>query len=182
MSEPELKDLIRQLIASDDLDAALQLLIRHTEDPVQRDGIIIQLARYNDVKKARANGMMSHSEINHELNKLRDSLLSHLRTEKLMAPTAPQPYSLKDFEETLALSLTRVRVSEILLSSLALEKGLTITAIMSESRLGSRKLVMDYIKELTIAGLVDKVKESGKTLWRINEAGKKIIRKNLATE
>ncbi|MBL7783825.1 MAG: hypothetical protein JNM22_21495 [Saprospiraceae bacterium] len=182
MSESELKDLVRQLIASDDLDAALHLLIKHTDNLILRDGIIIQQARYNDIRKARANGVMPHSEISHELNKLRDSLLSHLRTEKMAPPPAPQSYSLKSFEETLALSLTRVKVSGVLLAGYTMEKGLTITEIVQASRLASRKLVVDYINELTIAGLVDKIKEGGKTLLRLNEAGEKMIKKYCAAE
>ncbi len=184
MNESDLKNQVRRLVAEDNLDTALQLLIDHSSDLETLDGIIIQLARFNQVKKVEANGTIAHSEINNELNKLRSNLLSYIRTENLVvkAPSDNPERSAENFEERLALSLTRVKVAGVFLSNLQTLEGLTITVIQQQSKLESRKLVVDFLNELTIAGLVDKVKEGKKTLWRLNVKGEKILKKRIKAE
>lgn len=184
MNETDLKNQIRQLVAEDNLDIALQMLIDHTIDHEKLDGIIIQLARLNQIKKVEANGTITHSEINNELNKVRSNLLSYIRTESLLlkVPLHGIERSLEEFEERLALSVTRVKVAEVFLSNLQKEKGLTITEILQLSNLKSRKLVVDFINELTLAGLVIKIKEAGKTLWMMNEKGGRLLKKRIKME
>ncbi len=184
MNETDLKNLVRQQIAADSLDTALQLLIDYTSDHEKLDGIIIHLARFNQIKKEEANGTIAHSEINNELNKLRSNLLAYIRTENLMVnpPLPSTQKSLEAYEECLALSFTRVKVAQVLMSNFQALQGLTITDIQKESTLISRKLIVDFINELNTQGLVEKIKEGGKTIWRINEKGDKTLKKKIKTE
>ncbi len=181
MNEVELKNQIRQFIAADKLDDAIQLLIAHTSDSEKLDEIIIQLARFNKIKREESNGTMPNSEINNELNLLRNNLLSFTRAENFVVKPPPNPveYSLNDFEDSFALSFTRVKVAEVFLANLQTDKGITITAIMEQSNLESRKLIVDFINELNSIGLIEKNKHEEKTLWRINDKGKKILEKRI---
>ncbi len=184
MNEAELKNQIRQFIAADKLDEAIQLLIAHTSDSEKLDEIIIQLARFNKIKKEESNGTMPNSEINNELNLLRNNLLSFTRIENFIVkpPLNNVEYRVEDFEESFALSVTRVKVAEVFLSNLQTDKGITITAIMEQSNLNSRKLIVDFMNELNSLGLIEKNKYEEKTLWRINEKGKKILEKRIKME
>lgn len=178
MTETELKDQVRRLVAADNLDDALSLLAEHLADPQKLDDITLQIARLNELKKVRANGMIGHSEISQGLNQLRSTLLWYLRTETLTVkiPLAGKESTLQQFEEQMALSVTRWRVAEALAAEFPLEAGLTITEIQQKSRLKSRKLVVDFVNELVSAALLEKTK-GDKTRWRLNEKGKAILKK-----
>jgi len=101
MNETELKSKIRKLIGEDNLDSAIELLTENTKHE-KVDDIIIQQARYNQVKKDSINGTVPLEEINRELNALRKNLLSFIRSEDLIIDKQEQQeqtveFSIDDF-------------------------------------------------------------------------------------
>lgn len=177
MTETELKDQVRRMVAADHLDDALGLLVQHLADNHILDDITLQIARLNELKKVRANGTISHAEISQGFNQLRSSLLSYLRTEILIIKVPPpaRAHGLQQLQEQMALSFTRLRVTQVLTSELSPMQGMTITEIQQHSRLKSRKLIVDFLNELTSAALLEKTK-GDKTRWRLNEQGMTILR------
>lgn len=178
MNEAELKSKIRKLIGEDNLDSAIELLTVNTKHK-KVDEIIIQQARYNRIKKDSINGTVPLEEINRELNTLRKNLLSFIRSEDLMISTQKQTvkFSMDNFKESFAISFTKVKTAEIFLEHYDLDQALTIAEIMHLSKLKSRKILFDFLNELSDFKLIDKCKADDKTVWKLNVEGKHMIEK-----
>lgn len=167
---------IRDLISCDKLEEAIEQLIQICENHDKLDQVLIQSARYHNVKRKLANGMISQSEVDQELNSLRHNILDFIRNEMLITDKAI-PYSVEDYKNDFALSLTRVKVSQLFLQDYQESLNLSITMIVSLSALKSRKLIVDFIKELESLGLVEKIKIDGKTCWKANQDGISFFKK-----
>jgi len=178
MNEKEIKKRVRNLIGAAKLDSALDLLSKYIDDNEKLDDLIIQLARYNSIKKEESHGSISTSEINQELNSLRRNILSFLRVEQIIVnPINQNINSLPNFEECLAMSMTRMKVSILLSENYANGRAVTISTIVKETGLKSRKLVVDFIEELKNNNLIAKQNEEKGAFWIINEVGKKKMEK-----
>lgn len=179
MDESELKNKIRKLIGEDKLEDAIELLIINTERNEKIDEIILQQARYSNAKKETMNGITSLEETRRELNILRKNLLLLVRSENLKGAFQVESlkYSTEDFEESLAMSLTRIRVAEVLISHYDSGKAITISNIMNLSKLRSRKLMMDFLNELKSVNFVERKRENKITTWKLSLEGKTIIEK-----
>jgi len=168
MNETELKSKIRKLIGEDNLDSAIELLTANTKHK-KVDEIIIQQARYNRVKKDSINGTVPLEDINRELNALRKNLLSFIRSEDLIIAKQEQSveFSIDDFKESLAIAFND------------LDQPITIAEMMKISNLKSRKLLIDFLNELSNFELVDKQRANNKTSWKLNIEGKRMFEKIL---
>jgi len=58
-----------------------------------------------------------------------------------------------------------------------LDQPITIAEIMHISKLKSRKLLIDFLNELSYFELVDKHRANNKTTWKLNIEGKGIFEK-----
>ena len=79
MDTSNFRQQIRQLIAKDDLDAALSKLQNFLSNSPKLDEIILQSARFNDIRKQIRLGITSSEEANLSKNQIRAGLLELLR-------------------------------------------------------------------------------------------------------
>ncbi len=177
MDENTLKNQIRKLIAENKLNSAIELLGSNIKNNESLDEIIIQLARYNAIKKESIQGTITSQELNQELNALRRNILSLIREETLIIQDpSKEDFTLRVFKETLNMSLTRVKVANYFLAQYEKSQPVSISDTVLENKLKSRKLVVDFFDEMKKVDLLSKKKEGNRTYWMINEEGKKIMK------
>ena len=92
MNKPSFLSEIRNLIASDDLLAALKQLRRLLDNSPKLDEIILQSARFHDIRRQIRLGVVNHAEANLTQNQIRAGLLDLLREiEDSIAETSARP-------------------------------------------------------------------------------------------
>ena len=85
-------DLIRDLIAHDELSTALEKLRTLLENSPKLDEVLLQSARFHDIRKHIRLGVLSHADANLTQNQIRAGLLELLREiENSTAETSNQP-------------------------------------------------------------------------------------------
>ncbi|MEL7221711.1 MAG: hypothetical protein AAGJ93_10355 [Bacteroidota bacterium] len=177
----KLKKEVKELISKDKLKKAIQLLSDHILDNEELDSLLIQQARYNRIKKQAANGTVSNDELNNEMNTLGKHILTFLRDDDWELKVVEEEnvsINIDDFQTEVAMSLTRVKVGELLLKYAEESRAVSMKDIMNESKLRSRKLVNDFIKELEVYKLVNREKKEV-VVWSLNKLGVKRLAKAL---
>ena len=92
MNKPSFLSEIRDLIANDELPAALKQLRLLFDNSPKLDEIILQSARFQDIRKQIRLGTVSNSESNLTQNQIRAGLLDLLRDiEEATAETSARP-------------------------------------------------------------------------------------------
>jgi hypothetical protein len=85
-------DLIRDLIAHDELPTALEKLRTLLENSPKLDEVLLQSGRFHDIRKQIRLGVLSHAEANLTQNQIRAGLLELLREiEESTAESSSQP-------------------------------------------------------------------------------------------
>lgn len=107
-------------------------------------------------------GIEAHGEINRNLKSS--------GTEEFVEP------KIHDFKQSLAMSLTRIEVSKILLSYYDLNQPLTNVEIMNLSKLKSSKLIIDFLKELEILELLENKRTKNSATWKLNKQGESLLK------
>lgn len=164
---------IRQLIGEDQLEMAIQLLTDHVEGTPLLDEILLQQARYTRLLKQQRKGTSSQVEIDQELGKISKHLLAFVRQEEStlalinLEDTAPT----FDLPSVLRIAFARTRVCELLLTTNAVDQWLAIGEVVMRTELGSRKLVVDCLNELSLCGWARKEKKDNLTKWQLTEEG-----------
>jgi len=85
MNSQNFPDHIRDLIAHNDLPAALQQLRVLLENSPLLDEAILQMARFEDIRKQIRLGMVGHAEATLTQNQIRESLLDLLKVVEAQA-------------------------------------------------------------------------------------------------
>ncbi len=75
MDIDDLKKKVTMLVAKDKLDDAIDLLSKNIQDSSEINEIILQSARFNDVKKQLRDGVIDFSEANQVKNQIRRNIL-----------------------------------------------------------------------------------------------------------
>jgi len=92
MNKPSFLSEIRDLIANDELPAALKQLRLLFDNSPKLDEIILQSARFQDIRKQIRLGVVNHTEANLTQNQIRAGLLDLLRDiEDSIAETSARP-------------------------------------------------------------------------------------------
>lgn len=177
MQTEALKTEIRNLIANDKLEEAIRILTDYFDGHEKLDEIIIQSARYNNLKKEVTLGAIAPSEATQELNVLRRNVLAFIREEMILLPSQNETSSAKDYEAIFALSWTRIAVAKLFIASYQENTSLTISIIVKSAALKSRKLVVDFIKEMEILQFIGKEKINGETRWKLTREGLQFFKK-----
>ena len=172
----ELKERVKEFIAKDELESAIQLLSDTLGDSERYDEIVVHSARYYRIRKDVINGAVSKQDLKKELNELRRNILEFIRLEESLQTYSEPIDAFKLYKTNFHLSLTRIKVAELLLAQSDANECFTITAILGSSRLTRRKLVVDALNEMLAMGLVEKYKHQGMSCWRVNEEGKKFFK------
>lgn len=84
--------------------------------------------------------------------------------------------SINDFKESLIMSLSRVKVSEILISHYHLNQPLTNVEIMNLSKLKSSKPIIDFLKELEILELLENKRTKNSASWKLSKQGESLLK------
>lgn len=177
MKPEALKTEIRSLIANDKLEEAIKILTDYFDGHEELDQIIIQSARYTSLKKEVALGAIAPSEATQELNVLRRNVLAFIREETAFLHSPKETFSAKDYEAMFALSWTRIAVAKLFMVSYQENTSLTISAIVKSAALKSRKLVVDFIKEMEALQFIVKEKINGETCWKLTREGVQFFKK-----
>ena len=92
----ETKQEVRNLIATDNVEKAIRILLKNTNnDSILREVILIN-ARLQSVEKSKIKGVIKTTEITYEMNKIRDDLLKLLDTPTInVTRTSKIPTSIK---------------------------------------------------------------------------------------
>lgn len=164
---------IRNLIASDDLSTAIELLSKHFHHNEQLDTLILQAGRLSRLRKEERAGTIPKDEANQELNHLRQNILSFVRdmdsTDDIEVEIDPTQ-TRKAYLETFRLSQTRIAVAKSLLKYDS--EGLTISQLMATTPLEMRKPFIIVLAEMLELDFVEKEKRDKNTYWKISAAGK----------
>lgn len=177
MKPEALKTEIRSLIAKDKLEDAIKILTDYFDGHEKLDEIIVQSARYNSLKKEVALGAIAATEATQELNVLRRNVLAFIREEMVMPGAQKDSSSAKEYETIFALSFTRIFVAKVFIGSFQEDTALTITAVVKATELTSRKLVVDFIKEMEALQFIVKEKINGETCWKLTREGVQFFKK-----
>ncbi len=179
MNLERFKQEIRNLVAQDKLETAIELLTEHFADHESLDDLIIQAARYEAVKKQWEGGIINVDTYNQEINTLRRNILSFIRNISSI-PVKEQPSPTLDrYEMEVAMSHARVVLGHLLLEKWDQDEVLNISTIFQQSKLRRRKLVVDFIAELENFDLIARRQKEGVISFHLNENGKSFFEKLL---
>lgn len=186
MKNKALELQIKQLIAKDELEQAIQLLSAHFHNNSKLDEILLQSARYHSLLRDQRKGIVDYLEVRKTLNLLRADVLAFLKLELTEERTSVSEEVSKEVAEQekpisisqkLRLSLARLSVLWILKKENNSPKGVTISGIHKKSKTKSRKNIYESIVEMEQGALIEKNKIGNRTYWKLTEKGK-----NLAEE
>lgn len=166
MGSPELEAKIKQLIAADEIEAAIELLLIHFQNSKQLDDIVLLSGSYNALKKEVAKGTIGSIEVQKTLNKLRANIVDFITKQAKVAPFATQ-----SIENQYRLSLVRISILWVLYQEKHESPSLNITKIQALSQLKNRKHIADAIYEMEKYNLVRKEKVETIICWSLTEKG-----------
>ena len=175
----EFKQQIRTLIGEAKLDIAINLLASSIKNNEQLKAIILQQARYNKMKNNLTNGTASLDDSNREFSSLNSNILNLLDAEDLMIHDEQgiNEYSIEDLKENLNIAHTRMKLAHLFIAQQDSDNALSIKDIIDQTKLKSRKLVVEFIKELDSFDLLEKRKVDKIATWKLNIEGRKILDK-----
>lgn len=177
MAYPELEIQIINLIAKDEMEAAIALLSKHFSGNEKLKAIVLQSGRFHSLKKDQANGVVDYATVQQTLNQLRANILDFMSSVRAAQaqeadahPTAEKPGATDQFRPALA----RVAVLLLLNRVEKDQEGLTITEIYEASRIKSRKFIFEAVKEMEDYDLLEKQKKGRLNYWKLSGRGSKL--------
>lgn len=170
MTYQEFEIKIHSLIATDEIEAAIQLLCKYFHKHASLNKILLQSGRYHALKKDQFNGIVDHATVQQTLNQLRVNILEFVRLEKDGWVDSIPVHTIRS---TLKSSVARTTVLWILHHD---SNGLTVTQLFERSRTKSRKYIYQAIAELETNDLVEKIKKGRVTRWKLSEKGRKLTK------
>lgn len=172
----ELEIQVNNLIAKDEVEAAIALLSRHFHGNEQLQAIVLQSGRFHSLRKDQMNGVIDYATVQQHLNQLRANILAFVRSQKgSLLPEeeagAEVPGKAEGSKGLYGASLARITVALALREE---PEGLSISGIQKVLRAKSRKYIVQALKEMEAGGLVEKQKVSGATYWKLSGQGGKL--------
>jgi hypothetical protein len=171
MKSEELKQQIRELIAGNDLESAIGLLANCYQHSEQRDAVLLQSAKYYELRKAYRDGFIDFESFQQKMNHLRASILEYTRQEQ--AEPIQNSLSKSDLKSDFKRSIARISILYLLSSETYRNTGLSITQIHVHSRRKSRRYIAECVLELEAHRYLEKTldKNSKINLWKLTEEG-----------
>lgn len=175
MTFEELEIKINNLIAKDEVEAAITLLSAYFHGNEKWQAIVLQSGRFHSLKKDQANGVIDYLTVQQQLNQLRANILEFVASEKKARERDPgEELPEVDIRSLYLASLARVAVLLTLLQAEAEETGLTITQVQKRTKAGNRKYIVAALQEMEENGWVEKTKAGKSAYWRLSEEGMKL--------
>ncbi|MCG8326978.1 MAG: hypothetical protein MI974_04790 [Chitinophagales bacterium] len=174
MTSKEAKKQIQELVAQDELEAAIKLLASYFENNKRLDDILMQSAQYHAYQKGLRNGLISFAEVQQQLNYLRSNILSFIREEQASTPSIDNIQ--KEIQSDYKHAIAKVCTIRLLSHHIYMESGLSITSLQKHSRVKNRKYIATTIRELEAYGFVIKNgnDRDENTLYKLTETGIKL--------
>lgn len=166
----ELETKIEHLIAIDDMESAIALLLLHFQDQTQLEELIILSGIYHSLRKDMHKGIVAYEEVQRVLNQLRISILEF--TKRAAALPLQQPQTIT---ESYFLSLARLTILWLLQPSAAETPAFSLSEIHQQSGIKSRKYIANTIYEMEQYDLVEKFKAENITYWKLAEKGVELL-------
>ncbi len=176
MTYPELEIQINNLIAKDEVEAAIALLSRYFHGDEKLQAIVLQSGRFHSLKKDQRNGVIDYATVQQHLNQLRASILDFVRSHKgspLLEESPEKTDSGKTVDLKTAYLASLARITVVLALKEAPE-GMAITGIQQVTQVKGRKYVVQALQEMEEAGWVEKRKEARAAYWNLSEKGSKM--------
>lgn len=166
MSFSELEAKIKQLIAIDEIESAIGLLLTHFQNNKKLEEIILLSGIYHSLMKDMAKGTIDYVEVQKTLNKLRASILDFMKkyVESANATTIA-------IENHYRLSFTKICILWILYLEKDNPPTLNVSKIQAKSKIKNRKHIADSIYEMEKHNLVSKQKVETIICWKLTEKG-----------
>ncbi|MCO6477615.1 MAG: hypothetical protein J5I94_13375 [Phaeodactylibacter sp.] len=176
MTYHELELQINNLVAKDEVEAAIALLSRYFHGDEKLQAIVLQSGRFHSLKKDQMNGVIDYATVQQHLNQLRASILDFVRAHKGSplpeeSPEGAASGSEGDIKTAYRASLARVAVALALREA---PEGMAITGIQRVAQIKSRKYVVQALQEMEKSGWVEKRKEGRAAYWKLSERGSKM--------
>lgn len=169
MLDKQLLQKIRNLIAKGQIGDALSQLvpIAAAEELNEYNDFLLLSAKYKELQKLELDNRISFENYQQGSHKLLRSLITILDDlEKASTATSVKSNVPSLLTDVYKASIARAKVIEVLLAA---EKGLTIKAIYQLSGLKYRKYIIAALDELIAGDIVERYREDGDSLNKLNE-------------
>lgn len=181
MTYLELEKQINNLIAKDEIEAAIALLSQYYQNNERLKAIVLQSGRFHALKKDQINGVIDYATVQQYLNQLRSNILDFVKSQQGVPLPEDNPENKAGKGkpggiEPYRASLARVAVLLILEQGHEGREGLAITEIHKATQLKSRKYIVAALQEMEANGWVEKNKIGRMSFWKLSEQGSKLAR------
>lgn len=85
----------------------------------------------------------------------------------------------RKFENEVLYFTTRYKIAKMLIENHKIEKKMTISEIHSQSRLNSRKLIVDFIKDMENDKIIERNLEGGRTFYSLSTMGIMLLKNKM---
>ena len=174
MRNQKIETHIRELVASDEIEAAIKLLTSHYAGNGQLNDILIQSGRYQALQKSYRQGIIDFNAVQQHLNQLRLNILEFVQ----YVQQSPAEQNIHQrLKESYRLSTARIAMLYLLSRPAHAQIGLSLTQICQISRIKNRKYIAKVKDELKALAYIEKNEEEESKLvrWRLTEAGVKLV-------
>lgn len=167
----ELEIQINNLIAKDEVEAAIALLSRYFHGDEKLKAIVLQSGRFHSLRKDHMNGVIDYNSVQQYMSQLRVNILDFVQARRgELLPEEQASESEPDIRELYRASLARVSVALALRQE---PEGLPITKIQQAAQVKNRKYVVRALQEMEANGLADKNKVGKAAYWKLTDQGSK---------
>lgn len=161
---PLLKE-IQALVAANELEAAIQLLLHQYGD---RELLLMLSSQYYSIKEGLQQGLTDYAESQKQLNLIRTSLLQFVK--KHLDTPAQSTDDAVVVKDNYKQSIARLCILQLLYKD-SPNEGLSITELYKQSKVKSRRYIATSILELESCSFVERNKKDKIILWKLTAAG-----------
>lgn len=172
----ELREKIQKLVSEDKLEIAINLLIAEFKSKEDLNEMLIQSARYVNLRKDLISNVIDKDKYDTEINTIRRNVL--LFAEKMENEKEEQDIKAIDiFRNDFEYALAKVNLVKLFLENYPADHSMTTSWLHENSNIRSRKLVVDFIRELKGNELIERKKNEDGVYFELNALGKKVLGK-----
>ena len=181
MTYLELEKQINNLIAKDEIEAAIALLSQYYQNNERLKAIVLQSGRFHALKKDQINGVIDYATVQQYLNQLRSNILDFVKSQQGVPLPEDKPGNSAtggevDIKSQYRASLARAAVLLILKQGHDGREGMTITEIHKAAQLKGRKYIVGALQEMEENDWAEKNKIGRMSFWKLSEEGSKLAR------
>lgn len=169
----EIETQVVHLVASDNIEAAIELLLLHFQEHERIKQVVLFSSQYHALQKDKSMGVIEWEEEQRRLNQLRINLLEFIKQEVKVITNVIDP---KQTEAHYLLSLARIAVLSIINNPAYDATQCTISNVYKWSGIKSRKYIAAALYEMERDELAEKFKVGKTTCWKLTKKGKSMAR------